>query len=97
MVNTVELSKRAAKQLRKLPRNIVNSFKLWTTSIEEEGLMQTRRVPGHKDEALKGKLSGLRSVRLNEAYRAIYQVVDRERNKETVKVVRVERVDKHEY
>ena len=97
MINTVELSRRAAKQLKKLPRNIVNSFKLWTTSIEEEGLIETRKVPGYNDEALKGKLAGLRSVRLNQAYRAIYQLVDRERDKETVKVVRVERVDKHEY
>ena len=92
MVTDVEISTKAQKQLRKLPSHIRRQFAAWVESIEEDGLEVTRRAPGLHDEPLRGKLRGLRSVRLSKSYRAYYRLVERE-----VKVVFVERVDKHEY
>ena len=97
MVKEVEVSKKAKKQLRKLPSFVLKSFFVWVASIETKGLMETRRVGGYNDEALRGKLKGLRSVRMNDAYRAYYVVEDRKRDDKIIKVVFVERVDKHEY
>lgn len=55
--------------------------------------MRLKKVPGYHDEALKGKRSGQRSIRLSKAYRAIY-VIDQGGKIEIVKVLEV---NKHEY
>lgn len=92
MICTVELSSLVKKQLRKLPLHVVISFQHWVESVEAKGLEEIRRVSGYHDEPLRGELKGLRSIRLNRAYRAYYRVV-----KGTVEFVQVERIDKHEY
>lgn len=92
MINVVELSTLAKKQLRKLPTHIVVSFQNWVEDVEERGLEEVQKVPGYHDEPLRGELRGLRSIRLSRAYRAYYRIVD-----EAVRFVRVERIDKHEY
>lgn len=56
-------------------------------------LEATRRIPGYHDEPLKGQGQGYRSVRLSQAYRAIYS----ERDDETVEFAQVETVNKHRY
>lgn len=93
MINTVEISEQAKKQLRRVPRHIAVRLYGWIESIEEEGLECTRRRPGLHDEPLKGSREGQRSIRINRAYRAIYRVV----STEEIEVVRVEEVNKHDY
>ena len=92
MINAVKLSSLAQKQLKKLPIHIVINFQNWVEDIEERGLEEVRKTPGYHDEPLRGKLKGLRSIRLSKAYRAYYRIVEG-----TIQFVRVERIDKHEY
>ena len=62
------------------------------SSISEIGLSETRKLTGLRDEALKGNRKGQYSIRLNIAYRAIYQV-----QSGAVTFVQVLEVNKHDY
>lgn len=93
VVNVVELSRVALKQLRKVPRHVVDKLLGWVRLVEQEGLDNARRIPGFHDEPLHGQRAGQRSVRLSKAYRALYRVDDRG----AVEVVVVEEVSKHDY
>lgn len=86
------MSKKAEKDLKKVPKEIARVFKDWAASIIREGLEKVRKVPGFHDEPLKGKWKGYRSVRLNRAYRAFYRI-----ESDSVTFVLVERVNKHDY
>jgi proteic killer suppression protein len=74
MIRRVEVSKLAAKQLRKFPRHIVDNLMIWVAAVEHDGLEEVRKVPGYHDEPLKGDRAGQRSIRLSRSYRAIYEV-----------------------
>lgn len=93
MINQVTLTRRAQRDLRKLPRYIIEALHAWIENIEIDGLMEVRKISGYHDEPLKGSRKGQRSVRLSQAYRAIYSI---EENEE-VKIVSVEEVNKHDY
>jgi proteic killer suppression protein len=92
MIRKVEISALAKKQLGKLPLHIAVSLQNWIEDVEDRGLNEVRRIPGYHDEPLRGKLKGLRSIRLSKAYRAYYGVIESE-----IQFVRIEKVDKHEY
>jgi proteic killer suppression protein len=92
MIFRVEITRLAEKQLRKLPRHIVDNLMIWVAAVENDGLEEVRKVPGYHDEPLKGDRSGQRSIRLSRAYRAIYEIKE-----DTAKFVSVEEVTKHEY
>ena len=81
------------KQLRKVPRFVVDKLLAWAKSIELRGLREVRKIPGYHDEPLKGDRRGQRSIRLSSAYRAIYS----EEHDGTVNLVVLEEVNKHEY
>ena len=88
---TVKVSKRAEKQLRKIPKHIQESLRNWTVTVQRIGTRDTRKLSGFHDEPLQGDRKGQRSVRLNKAYRAIYI--------ETIQGLEllVIEVNKHEY
>ena len=92
MIFRVEITRLAEKQLRKLPRHIVDNLMIWVTAVEHDGLEEVRKVPGYHDEPLRGDRSGQRSIRLSRAYRAIYAIKG-----DTAEFVSVEEVSKHEY
>ena len=92
MIRTVQLSDGAAKDLRKVPDYIRVKLLGWVNAVEMRGLEEVRKVPGFHDEPLKGDREGQRSIRLSQAYRAIYVVVSG-----AAKFVRVEEVSKHRY
>ena len=92
MIFRVEISRLAEKQLRKLPRHIVDNLLIWVAAVEHDGLEEVRKVPGYHDESLKGDRTGQRSIRLSRAYRAIYEI-----KQDTAKFVSVEELSKHEY
>ncbi len=92
MIRRVEITRLAEKQLRKLPRHIVDNLMIWVAAVEHDGLEQVRKVRGYHDESLKGERAGQRSIRLSRAYRAIYEIKE-----DTVRFVSVEEVSKHEY
>lgn len=80
------------KSLLKLPPIICKKVINWVTAVEQDGLEEVRKSPGLHDEPLKGKLYGLRSVRLSKAYRLIYRI-----EKGQIIEVIVVGVNKHEY
>lgn len=91
-ITHVDLISKAQKDLESAPRAIQESFKAWVEKVNEQGLIEVRKVPGYNDEALHGKLKGTRSIRLNKAWRAYYTIKDGE-----IKIVLVEGIDKHKY
>ena len=56
MVRRVEISRRAEKQLRKVPQHIGFNLMIWVTAVEFDGLEVVGKVPGYHDEPLKGAL-----------------------------------------
>jgi toxin HigB-1 len=93
MIQRVELSKTARKNLKKVPRHIVENLAAWVDDVESRGLEKVRMVPGYHDEPLHGKRRGQRSIRLSRSYRAIYILKKDQR----IEFVLVEEVSNHEY
>ena len=92
-IRRVNLAKSAQKQLRKLPRHIVENLAAWVDDVETRSLEEVRKCPGYHDEPLHGNRQGQRSIRLSRAYRAIYIIKD----DGDIEFVSVEEVSKHEY
>ena len=93
VIRTVRLSRRAEKDLTRVPGHIGLKLQAWIESVQCDGLEVVRRIPGYHDELLLGDWRGYRSIRLSKAYRAIYRIAaDRD-----LELVNVERVNKHEY
>lgn len=88
----VEISKKAVKDLSKVPRPILDKLQSWIEAIELEGLREVRKLASFHDEPLKGKRKGQRSIRLNRSYRAIYTIQN-----EKIKFVFIEEINKHDY
>ena len=93
MIRQVELNGRVRKQLRKMPRHIIENLAAWVDDVETRGLEEVRRIPGYHDEPLHGDREGQRSIRLSRAYRAIYVI----KNDGEVEFASVEEVSKHGY
>lgn len=89
----VIISKKALKELEKLPKAIVDSLMVWVTSVEEDGMKEVRKISGYHDEPLKGDRLGQRSIRLNRAYRAFYILTD----SGDIELVTVIEINKHKY
>lgn len=83
----------AEKQLLRMPIHIKEHVLYWAKSVESQGIISVRKLPGYHDEPLKGKRKGQRSIRLNRAYRLIYEEDDRGE----VLVIGVMEVSKHDY
>jgi len=92
MIGRVEISERAQRQLRKVPKHIGVKLLAWAKAVRDTSLEELRKVPGYHDEPLKGGRTGQRSIRLSSAYRAIYVI-----KKDTAEFVSVEEVHKHDY
>jgi len=93
MIRQVRLGRSVRKEVRKLPRHIVENLAAWVDDVETRGLEEARKVPGYHDEPLAGERQGQRSVRLSRLYRAIYVV----RSLDIVEFVSVEEISKHAY
>ncbi len=88
----VILSKKAQKDLKKVPKYIVEKLLFWVDSVHTDGLEKVRKTLGYHDEPLLGDRKGQRSIRLNQAYRAFYLVEDG-----VLQLVEVIEVNKHKY
>jgi proteic killer suppression protein len=91
-IYSVTISKSALKELRKVPRPILDKIQSWIEAVELEGLREVRKLPGFHDEPLKGKRKGFRSIRLSRSYRAIYSI-----KRDKIEFVLVHEVNKHDY
>jgi proteic killer suppression protein len=92
MVRTVVISKRAQKDLDKVPGHIEDALATWVKAVKLVGLAEVRKVSGYHDEPLKGDRKGQRSIRLSKAYRAIYVM-----REDGVVYVEIIEVNKHKY
>lgn len=88
----VVLTKKAQKDLIRLPKEICESLAFWINKVIFEGLNEVRKVGGYHDEPLKGNRKGQRSIRLNKSYRAIYIQQDNE-----IEIVTILEINKHKY
>jgi len=75
-----------------VPRHVAVNFLLWKQEVETHGLEAIQKIPGYHDEPLRGKLRGIRSIRLGLGYRAYYRI-----DKCVVRTLIVEEVNKHDY
>ena len=76
-----------------LPKFIIRKLLAWIQDVEVQGLQSVRKIPGYHDEPLKGQRKGQRSIRLNQAYRAIYEI----KNDGSIEFIEILEVNKHEY
>lgn len=51
----VTFSKKANKDLKKVPLSIAIKLQAWVEAVGYLGLTQVRKIPGYHDEPLKGK------------------------------------------
>ena len=65
IITRLELSKLARKQLKKLPRHIVENLAAWVDDVEDCGLEEVRKITGYHDETLHGNRRSQRSIRLS--------------------------------
>ena len=89
----IEFSNLAQKQLKKLPKHVLDHLHTWLDIIKLKGFNEVRSIASYHDEPLKGKRTGQRSVRLNRAYRVIYE----ETIDGLVIYILVIEVNKHDY
>jgi toxin HigB-1 len=93
MKDEINISKKAQKDLKKVPQHIVKNFQRWAMLVEEVGLAEVRKIKGFHDEPLTSDRTGQRSVRLSKAYRLFYV----EMPNGEINIVTVLEVNKHEY
>jgi len=87
----IEMSKKAQKEFDKAPHKVQLLFAKWFETVSSMGIKEIRfKRNGYNDEALKGKLFGYRSSRLNKQWRVIY-------HHKTHEIISVERITPHEY
>lgn len=92
MIYKVVLSKRAEKDLKKIPSYIADRFFKWFDMVDFYGLEESRKIKSYHDEPLKGLRKGQRSIRLSKSYRAIYMVKE-----DGVNFCEIQEVHKHDY
>ncbi len=66
--------KRVARQLKKLPTEVLKRYEKWKDIVAVSGPQGLRMIKGLHDESLFGKLKGHRSSRLNNQFRVLYRV-----------------------
>ena len=76
--------KRTARQLKKLPIEMLKRYEKWKDIVAVSGPQGLRVIRGFNDEALGGEWKGHRSSRLSKQYRVIYRL---QRNMVRVEVV----------
>ncbi len=68
------ISKKAQKELRKIPKHILLQLDLWIEIISEEGYRSMQLIKGYNDHALIGDRKGQRSSYLSRSWRVIYTI-----------------------
>ena len=66
--------RRVARQLKKLPIDLLKRYEKWKDIVALSGPQGLRLIRGFNDESLSGDWAGHRSSRLNQQYRVIYKI-----------------------
>lgn len=88
---TIVEARGAAKAIDRLPPPIAEKYAFWCAVVRQSGPRGLHAIEAFHDEKLAGKLSHLRSSRLNLQWRVLYRVQGDE------VTVYVERVTPHDY
>ena len=91
MLWVIKESRQVQKIIEKAPQQILKKYQFWSSLIQTQGPQAVRFFPGFKDEKLKGNLQAYRSSRLNDQYRVIYKLDEKEG------IIYVEKIDTHTY
>jgi len=83
--------RRLARQLNRLPTEILQRYEKWKDIVRISGPSGLRAIRGFNDENLRGEWEGHRSSRLNQQYRVIYRI-----DHENV-LVQIVRISAHDY
>jgi len=86
------LSKRARKDLARVPSYIAEKARLWIAEVREGGLQRAQANAKWKDESKEGRLRRVRAIWLSREYRLFYDV-----KQEIPVVVTVLEVNRHDY
>src|SRR5258708_38362444 len=97
MIQLVEVSKLALKQLRNAPHHVAVKLLAWVDDVQTRGLEEVRKVPGYNDHPLKGPLAGKRAIRLSLHWRAVYVERADVQGAVTVEFAHIEEVHPHAY
>lgn len=81
------------KELRKIPKEILESLAFWVQLVEQNGISEVRKIGGYNDELLRYDRKGQRSIRLNRSWRAYYTITE---NGE-IQLIDVIEINKHKY
>jgi toxin HigB-1 len=93
MEDMIDISKKAQKDLRTIPKHIVKNFQRWALLVEDIGIVEVRKIKGYHCEPLSGNRAGQRSVRLSKSYRLFYT----EEPDGEINVIAILEINKHEY
>ncbi len=66
-------SRRAEKNIDRLPLHIIEKYEFWKNVVHISGPEGLRAFKGFRDHSLKGDWKGHRSFYLNDTYRVIYR------------------------
>lgn len=78
MWQVIEHKTKATKVIDKAPKQVQRRYTDWKLLMENEGPMAVRLIKGFRDHALQGCWNGYRSSSLNDLYRVIYSIHDKE-------------------
>lgn len=67
-------SKKAKKNIDKLPVHVAEKYEFWKAVVQVSGPEGLRRFPGFHDHALNSAWKTHRSSYLNDSYRVIYWI-----------------------
>lgn len=87
------ITKKAQKDLRKLPKHILLQLDLWVEIIKEEGYRSMQTIKGYNDHALIGDRKGQRSSYLSRSWRVIYTINE----EKTSIVIKILEINYHDY
>jgi proteic killer suppression protein len=89
----VEFTTSAVKDLKPVPKHVLDKLRDWVEAIGTYGIEEVRKAKGYHDEPLRGDRRGQRSIRLSKAYRAFcIETVDGK-----LRIIVVIEVNKHDY
>jgi toxin HigB-1 len=58
VIKVVKLTDRAKKDLRAVPRQVLDKFQAWVQSVEAIGVEEVRKLPGFHDEPSRASAEG---------------------------------------
>jgi proteic killer suppression protein len=92
----VQITKKAQRDLEKVPVLIAKKLDKWIKFVEHHGLSGAQKYTSYRNEKLFGKRQGQYSIRLNRSYRAFYKI-DTRQGWGRIEIIKIIEVNHHDY